>query len=448
TGLEHDLKFHLTLTMGMHLCLSCLTSRSIISTGSSTKLSLSLSQISFIGMTRDSSHKLFLETLLPVASPLLLQFLGESCTQRKVSMVLFVLPSILLLVVIVTVVIVVVISRVLRHIRTSFAGWRPESLASDRDVDVFGMHYVYWTDTDTGIIICIVISQIKTSRDRYRNNGMSDSIGDLVFLDTKVVRKLDEALDDDLDIFHGLIFRENILTKLPVSLLRFAQRTLSFYIKEVTAIAIVICYAFCGIAFCLEETLSLVEKRLRICPKSVLRSIMYVVRCTRPDVAFAQNLTIRFPQNPGELHWTAVKNILKYLRNTKDMFLVYGGNPSTELRVEFYCDAVFETDRDDTKSQTGYVFVLNGGAVDWKSSKQSTIAMSASEAAMKAVWIRKFILGLGILPTINEPLNMYCDNSAAIHYANESGVQKGVRHYHRRYHYVRECVELGEIRIL
>ncbi|GJS07197.1 retrotransposon protein, putative, ty1-copia subclass, partial [Tanacetum coccineum] len=189
---------------------------------------------------------------------------------------------------------------------------------------------------------------------------------------------------------------------------------------------------------------------------SAVGSIMYAVRCTRPDVAFAQNLTSRFQQNPGELHWTAVKNILKYLRNTKDMFLVYGGNPSTELRVECYCDAGFETDRDDTKSQTGYVFVLNGGAVDWKSSKQSTIAMSAteseyiaaSEAAMEAVWIRKFISGLGIVPTINEPLNMYCDNSAAIHYANEPGVQRGARHYHRRYHYVRECVELGEIRIL
>ncbi|GJR85599.1 retrotransposon protein, putative, ty1-copia subclass [Tanacetum coccineum] len=131
-----------------------------------------------------------------------------------------------------------------------------------------------------------------------------------------------------------------------------------------------------------------------------------------------------------KLHWTAVKNILKYLRNTKDMFLVYGGNPCTKLRVECYCDAGFETDRDDTKSQTGYVFILNGGAVDWKSSKQSTIAMSATEskyiaaleAAMEAVWIRKFISGLGIVPTINEPLNMYCDNSAVVHYANESGV--------------------------
>ncbi|GKF92595.1 hypothetical protein Tco_0279314 [Tanacetum coccineum] len=55
--------------------------------------------------------------------------------------------------------------------------------------------------------------------------------------------------------------------------------------------------------------------------------------------------------------------------------------------------------------------------------------IAASEAAMKAVWIRKFISGLGIVPTINEPLNMYYDNSAAVHYANEPGVQKGARHY-------------------
>ncbi|GJU55150.1 retrotransposon protein, putative, ty1-copia subclass [Tanacetum coccineum] len=58
---------------------------------------------------------------------------------------------------------------------------------------------------------------------------------------------------------------------------------------------------------------------------SAVGSIMYAVRCTRPDVAFAQNITSRFQQNPGELHWTAVKNILKYLRNTKDMFFGFIG---------------------------------------------------------------------------------------------------------------------------
>ncbi|GKB71873.1 hypothetical protein Tco_0933285 [Tanacetum coccineum] len=98
-------------------------------------------------------------------------------------------------------------------------------------------------------------------------------------------------------------------------------------------------------------------KRMQNVPYAlVVGSIMYAVRCTRLDVAFAQNITSRFQQNPGELQWTAVKNILKYLRNTKDMFLVYGGNPEAELRVDCYCDAGFKTDKDDTKSQTRYVF--------------------------------------------------------------------------------------------
>ncbi|GJS01070.1 putative reverse transcriptase domain-containing protein [Tanacetum coccineum] len=87
---------------------------------------------------------------------------------------------------------------------------------------------------------------------------------------------------------------------------------------------------------------------------SAVGSIMYAVRCTRPDVAFAQNITRRFQQNPGKLDWTTVKNILKYLRNTKDMFLVYGGNLEAKLRVDCYCDAGFETDIDDMKSLTRY----------------------------------------------------------------------------------------------
>ncbi|GKD21269.1 hypothetical protein Tco_1222972 [Tanacetum coccineum] len=122
-------------------------------------------------------------------------------------------------------------------------------------------------------------------------------------------------------------------------------------------------------------------KRMQNVPyASAVGSIMYVVRCTRPDIAFAQNITSRFQKNPGEPHWTAMKTILKYLRNTKDMFLVYGGNPEAKLRADCYCDAGFKTDRDDTKSQIGYVFILNGGVVDWKSSKQITTAMSATEA--------------------------------------------------------------------
>ena len=57
---------------------------------------------------------------------------------------------------------------------------------------------------------------------------------------------------------------------------------------------------------------------------SAIGSIMYAMLCTRPDVAHAISLTSRYQSDPGSEHWIAVKNILKYLRRTKDMFLVYG----------------------------------------------------------------------------------------------------------------------------
>ncbi|GJS62091.1 retrovirus-related pol polyprotein from transposon TNT 1-94 [Tanacetum coccineum] len=85
--------------------------------------------------------------------------------------------------------------------------------------------------------------------------------------------------------------------------------------------------------------------------------------------------------NPGEVHWTAIKNILKYLPNTKDMFLVYG-------------DAEY---------------------------------IAAFDTSKEAVWIRKFIYGLGVVPTIEEPINMYCDNTGAIAIAKDHGVTKGAR---------------------
>ncbi|GJS31494.1 retrotransposon protein, putative, ty1-copia subclass [Tanacetum coccineum] len=149
----------------------------------------------------------------------------------------------------------------------------------------------------------------------------------------------------------------------------------------------------------------------------------YTPMMEKHDYKKSQCAKIPTEQNPGEIHWTAVKTILKYLRNTKDMVLVYGEKPEDELKVSCYADASFQTDKDDTKSQTGYVFVLNGGAVDWKSAKQSTTAMSsteveyidAAEASMEAVWMRKFIDGLGgVMPSNKRILEMLCDNELSL----------------------------------
>ncbi|KAL4364269.1 hypothetical protein GQ457_04G017460 [Hibiscus cannabinus] len=139
------------------------------------------------------------------------------------------------------------------------------------------------------------------------------------------------------------------------------------------------------------------ERMSQIPYASAIGSIMYDMICTRLDMSYALSMTSRYQANLGEGHWTTVKNILKYLRRTKDVFLVYGGEE--ELRIKGYTDASFQTDKDDSRSQSGFVFCLNGGVVSWKSSKQDTVAdstteaeyIAASEATKEAVWRKKFI---------------------------------------------------------
>ena len=123
--------------------------------------------------------------------------------------------------------------------------------------------------------------------------------------------------------------------------------------------------------------------------------------------------------------------------------------------VKGYTDRSFQTDRDDFRSQSGFVFCLNGGAVSWKSAKQSTIAdstteaeyIAASEAAKEAVWIRKFIEELGVVPSIKGPVALYCDNSGAIAQAKEPRSHQKSKHVLRRFHILGEIVERKEIEI-
>ena len=195
------------------------------------------------------------------------------------------------------------------------------------------------------------------------------------------------------------------------------------------------------------------EKMKDVPYASAIGSIMYAMLCTRPDVCLAISLAGRYQSNPGMDHWTAVKNILKYLKRTKDMFLVYGGDK--ELIVNGYVDASFDTDPDDSKSQTGYVFTLNGGAVSWCSSKQSIVAgstceaeyIAASEAANEGVWMKEFISDLGVIRSASGPMEIFCDNTGAIALAKEYRFHKRTKHIKRRFNSIRDLVQVGDIEI-
>ncbi|KAL0313396.1 UNVERIFIED_CONTAM: Retrovirus-related Pol polyprotein from transposon TNT 1-94 [Sesamum radiatum] len=115
----------------------------------------------------------------------------------------------------------------------------------------------------------------------------------------------------------------------------------------------------------------------------------------------------------------------------------------------------FQSDDDNAKSQSGFVLKLNGGVVAWKSSKQDTTANSttkfeyiaASQASKEAVWMKNYIQELGVVPSIVEPVVIFCDNNGAIAQAKELRSHHRSKHILRRYHRLREMVSRGDCRM-
>ena len=126
------------------------------------------------------------------------------------------------------------------------------------------------------------------------------------------------------------------------------------------------------------------------------------------------------------------------------MFLGYGGDK--EFVVKSYVDASFDTDPDDSKSQTGYIYIMNGGAVSWCSSKKSVVAdstcqaeyIAASEAAKEGVWMKQFTTDLGVVPSALDPMTLLCDNIDAIALAKEPRFHKRTRHIKRHFNSIRD----------
>ncbi|KAK9932492.1 hypothetical protein M0R45_019728 [Rubus argutus] len=185
-------------------------------------------------------------------------------------------------------------------------------------------------------------------------------------------------------------------------------------------------------------------------------SLMYAQVCTRPDIAFSVGVLSRYQSNPGNEHWIAGKKVLRYLKRTRDYMLVYKQLEDTELEVFGYTDSDYRGCIDDLKSTSGYIFVLAGGAVSWRSVKQSLTATSTMqaeyiaihEATGQALWLRNFISELKVVDSIEKPLKLYCDNAAAIFFAKNNKRSTASRNIDVKYFAVRESVKNDEIEII
>jgi hypothetical protein len=192
---------------------------------------------------------------------------------------------------------------------------------------------------------------------------------------------------------------------------------------------------------------------------SLIGSLQFLAIATRPDIAYAVNRLAAYTANPDLQHYGAAKRILRYLKGTKTHGITYRAHttrhvgPMDSNLVYGFADASYAS-MEDRKSVSGYVFISNGGAITWGSKKQTTIALSSteaeyvalSEAAREAMWLRHLYGELGFIQ--KEPILLLGDNDGSIAMAKNPEFHKRTKHVDIRWHWVRELYNDGLIEIL
>ncbi|WVZ49881.1 hypothetical protein U9M48_001204, partial [Paspalum notatum var. saurae] len=169
----------------------------------------------------------------------------------------------------------------------------------------------------------------------------------------------------------------------------------------------------------------------------IIGSLMYLASATRPDISFAVSKLSRFMSNPGTDHWHALERVMCYLKGTMSYGIHYSGHPAV---LEGYSDANWISD-DELYATSGYVFMLGGGAVSWRSCKQTILTRSTMEAELAALdtasveadWLRELLMDLPVVEKPIPAILMNCDNRIAIAKVNgDKENAKSSRHVRRR----------------
>ncbi|XP_055918580.1 uncharacterized protein LOC129950682 [Eupeodes corollae] len=136
--------------------------------------------------------------------------------------------------------------------------------------------------------------------------------------------------------------------------------------------------------------------------QELIGSLLHLSTFSRPDISCNVNMLSQFNQDPRKQHWNLALSVLKYLKGTINSKILYS---RTGKPISAYSDSNWAEDINDRKSQSGIVFVMAGGPIDWESRKQSIITTSSAEAeyvtltsaAKKAKYFKLLLVELGIL---------------------------------------------------
>jgi hypothetical protein len=222
----------------------------------------------------------------------------------------------------------------------------------------------------------------------------------------------------------------------------------------------------CGMADCkptltpMEPGLHLLDSDRPLVPDPILRhsyqeivgTLQYLCTFTRPDLVFATNQLAKHMSNPGKVHMDAAHRVLRYLKGTAHYGLTYTRTSDGNF-LSSYADADWAACTDTRRSYSGYLLMLNGGAISWKSQQQKSVTtstteaeyVSASKASDEVLWVRRLLFDTDAPQTTPTPL--YEDNRAC-RLLSENPIVSRARHIDFRVMSLRERVKDGIVIVL
>lgn len=184
--------------------------------------------------------------------------------------------------------------------------------------------------------------------------------------------------------------------------------------------------------------------------RELIGALTYLSTATRPDISYAVSCLSQFNNCYRRNHWTAAKRVLRYLKGTMNLGLVYrkGNEP-----LRGHVDADWGSCPNDRKSFTGYAFILGGSPITWDAKKQKTVALSSteaeymalSEAAKEAIYLRGM---LGELRMETGQIEVFNDNMSASKLAENSVFHARSKHIDMRHHFIRDALKRKELKVL
>jgi len=181
--------------------------------------------------------------------------------------------------------------------------------------------------------------------------------------------------------------------------------------------------------------------------RSLVGALMYIMIGTRPDISFAVGCLSRFLINPGKRHWEQALRVLNYLRGTRDLVISYSRNSKGGLTLQGFSDSDWAGEKDGSRSTSGYIWMLSGGPISWKSRLQPIVALSSTEAeyititaaAQEGIWLRRVMAELGFEQV--GATSLAVDNEGAIALSENPQAHPRTKHIRLRYHFIRQYVQ-------